>query len=81
MIKQIESIKASEASLKAIESAKSFLKSLKCGKKRLESCHNALCEAMLTSMKTDCKAASDLLQLCGPRHTLMVAYSNIAHSE
>ena len=52
---QIQSLEGSEASSDTIENAISFLRSLKCDRGRLESCHAALCGAMLAGLKSGLK--------------------------
>ena len=81
LVHQLQSVEASEASSEAIENAITFLRSLKCDKRRLQSCHSALCRAMLAKLKTGSIEAGQLLNLCSLRQTLIMVFSNIAHTE
>ncbi len=81
LLKISESLEASEASTEAIENGISYLKALKSERGRLESCHSALCVAMLTGLKTGgSQTASDLLHCCGTKAALRVVYSSIGQS-
>ena len=81
LVHQLQSLEASEASSEAIENAITFLKSLKCDRGRLQSCHSALCQAMLAELKNGSIEAGQLLNLYSPGQTLMIVFSNIACTE
>ncbi len=81
LVKLIKCIELSEVTEEAIKNGISFLKTVKSSRNRLESCHNALCVAMLTSYKAWSQAANDLLYYCGTQQVLSVVYNNIPQAE
>ncbi len=81
LVKLTETLKESETTEEAIQNGISFLKAFKSSRSHLESCHSALCVAMLISFKTSSSSASELLHYCGTQQILTVVYNNIAQAE